>query len=291
MNPRHNGATMERRVAVTVVAAVALVLLVAAAGWMVHTDRLAMESHTSTYSYDVTVETDATLANVTVLAPLPDGDEDSPVLEALRSGNGNVSVPAGWNASVTETRYGPMLRLTADTVEPRFRNASPTPLADRAVADDGGDEQDEPAGVTAEGDEDVEPDPATGAPTSHDLHVSVEVPGDIDTRNATETEPLLAPTLNATPVECDWPHPDDWDDRLRCLEFDTRFRLQYDADVAAGNGSPRVGLSVEHGGSNAWWVYGWSGNEYRQRARLDAVGRTGWLRADGLLVEGEGNYR
>lgn len=270
---------MERRTAVALAAA-ALVLLLAAGTWLVHTERLASESRTSTYSYTVAVETDAPLTDVTVLAPLPVRDGSSPVVEAIREGDPNVSVPAGWSAEVTSSGYGPMLRLTADELEPRYRNASPTPIEDGVAVEDGNGADDAP-----------EPTQGTGAPVSDEFHVQIEVPGRIDTMNATETEPLLAPTLNATEADCDWPHPEDWEGRLRCMEYDTRFRLTYDVDASAGNAAPRVGLRVEHGGENSWWVYGWTGNEYRQRARLDAVGRTGWLRADGQLVVGDGTYR
>ena len=69
----------------------------------------------STYAYSVTLGTDATLANLTLLVPLPAAaDGTAPVAAAIR--DGNATVPEGWRAAVVETGSGPVLRLEAAAV-------------------------------------------------------------------------------------------------------------------------------------------------------------------------------
>jgi len=48
-----------------------------------------------------------------------------------------------------------------------------------------------------------------------------------------------------------------------------------------------VGLTGETG----WWVYGWSGNKYRDHVGVTLTGaQDGWCAASGNLVAGEGRY-
>lgn len=69
----------------------------------------------SQYGYSVTLSTNATLANVTLVLPLPvDAAGSGPIVETFRTGD--ATVPAGWQAAVTETEHGPMLRLEAESV-------------------------------------------------------------------------------------------------------------------------------------------------------------------------------
>ena len=53
-----------------------------------------------------------------------------------------------------------------------------------------------------------------------------------------------------------------------------------------------VSIHVELTGENAWvWVYGWSGNEYRDGVSVTLTGaQDGWCTASGGLVAGEGRY-
>ena len=69
----------------------------------------------STYAYSVTLGTDATLANLSLLLPLPAAaDGTAPVAVAVREEN--ATVPEGWRATVVETESGPALRLAASAV-------------------------------------------------------------------------------------------------------------------------------------------------------------------------------
>lgn len=45
-------------------------------------------------------------------------------------------------------------------------------------------------------------------------------------------------------------------------------------------------------GSNQWWIYGWTGNEYSDRVTARLTGpQDGWSPADGDFITGEGVYR
>lgn len=69
----------------------------------------------STYGYSLSLETNATLEDVTVEVPLPvTASGQSPIASAVRAGN--ATVPDGWNATVVETGRGPHLRLDAAVV-------------------------------------------------------------------------------------------------------------------------------------------------------------------------------
>ncbi|MEF8854617.1 MAG: hypothetical protein V5A24_03865 [Haloarculaceae archaeon] len=93
---------------VAVLVTVAFVLLIAAS--------LLPGSSTTeaTCVYSVTLGTDATLANVTLLVPLPAAADGSPVAAAIRGRT--ATVPADWRAEVVETERGPAVRLGAPAV-------------------------------------------------------------------------------------------------------------------------------------------------------------------------------
>lgn len=73
------------------------------------------EVEESTYGYSLSVETNATLENVTLYVPLPvSGDGTAPIAAAFREGS--ATVPEPWRAAVVETDRGTMLRLAAAEV-------------------------------------------------------------------------------------------------------------------------------------------------------------------------------
>lgn len=103
---------MNRRSAIGL-ALLAGVVLVIVIGWAtVGPAGGVAESH---YGYSLTVTTNATLENVTLLVPIPaDANERSPL--ASQFVEDDASVPGGWDASLVGTERGLMLRLEAATV-------------------------------------------------------------------------------------------------------------------------------------------------------------------------------
>jgi hypothetical protein len=118
-------------------------------------------------------------------------------------------------------------------------------------------------------------------PFSIELDVASE--DEIDTREALEAEPTLQPKENRQQVDCDFPHPKEWDDRLRCHTYEGAF---YGTCEPTGT---EVSLSVRWSGENAWFTGGWNGNEYTDEVH-GFVDGTGWTSARGSVREGVGNY-
>lgn len=112
--------------------------------------------------------------------------------------------------------------------------------------------------------------------------VSGEVDDEIETREALTTEPVLGPRSNIDQVECDFPHPDAWEDRLRCYSYESEMYGEYDGGI------PTL-ISVGLWGENSWWNGGWNGNEYLDRVSGTVTG-DGWASASAGFREGMGNY-
>lgn len=111
---------------------------------------------------------------------------------------------------------------------------------------------------------------------------TVDATDEIDTREALATEPVLEPRSNDQQVECDFPHPDSWDDRLRCYTYESDLYGTYD-------GGASTLISAGLWGENGWWNGGWSGNEYLDRVSGTVTG-DGWTTATGGFREGVGSY-
>lgn len=116
-----------------------------------------------------------------------------------------------------------------------------------------------------------------------DIYLTIYSDSSIDTRNVLENEPILSPVYNITEEEYNEPHPEEWDERLNYYEYETYIFCE---NVTINS---NLEVSIELTGSNTWWVFGWSGNEYRSRAYL-SIENAGWHNVDCGLVEGWGNY-
>jgi hypothetical protein len=83
---------------------------------------------------------------------------------------------------------------------------------------------------------------------------------------------------------CELPYPESW--APDCYEYESRIYAHYTTSPNA-----KLSLYIELEGRNNWWVYGWSGNEYRDNVHIALSGESqGWHAAFGQLVEGEGRY-
>jgi hypothetical protein len=215
------------------------------------------------YSWEATFDVAIPVTNATVILPLPAHDGISPVADAIADGE-LAGVPPGWDLAVIEDGEVRMLRISAEAITPGPLH-TPQPLL--------------------EGDEDFSGPHDMGNAQTSLLFLSISVPSDsaINTQHPAGTEPLLLPKRNATPVACDVPHPASMP--LVCTQYDTRIYSRYDAALPDGL---TVSLSAE--GRNEWWIFGWSGNAYRDTITVTLAG-DGWQAAPGKLVAGEGRYQ
>jgi hypothetical protein len=122
-------------------------------------------------------------------------------------------------------------------------------------------------------------------PESRPFGIELDAASDaeIDTREALDTEPTLQPKENVQQVDCDFPHPEEWDDRLRCYTYDGAFYGSYEPT------GTDVSLAARFTGENAWFTGGWNGNDYTDDLH-GTVDGTGWAVARGGFREGVGNY-
>ncbi|WP_336136154.1 hypothetical protein [Natronomonas amylolytica] len=118
-------------------------------------------------------------------------------------------------------------------------------------------------------------------PFNIDLDVASE--DEIDTRKPLENEPTLQPKADLQQVDCDFPHPDEWDDRLRCYTYEGALYGTYEPT------GTEVSLAARFTGENTWFTGGWNGNDYTDDVH-GFVDGTGWTTARGSVRAGVGNY-
>jgi len=248
-----------------------VVVVVVAGLWMYHTHGLYENTYSSEYDYRVTIGTDSVLHNITLYLPLPVLEDKSKVGDEIIAGNA-LKVD-GWDCSIVETEYGKMLKIRAKRMAPKF-HTPPTPI-------EPGEEPNEPPQGKISGTFSKE----TPVLMPKELSARVHVDQDVNTKNTIGNEPLLSPKYNLTRSTYEIPYPEGRTPP-NYYEYESRIYADY---TAAANAI--VPIYIEAEGRNSWWVYGWSGNNYRDRIELTFTGEQhGWYVASGKLVEGEGRY-
>ncbi|WP_254274007.1 hypothetical protein [Haloarcula marina] len=230
------------------------------------------DSYTSTYDYSIGVDADETLRNVTVRLPVPQVD-GTPTYEATDVAP-NGTLGGVFAVSLVETRYGPMLELTADRfpVETRYY---------RYVEEDGVGRQER---IDAAEYDPENPDHAKRTRRTVATSVFRDVPYPIETRTPVGASATFYPgaSVTRTLTACSFPYRDE----TACFEYDAPVYLAYDAPESA-----RVDASAMVVGSNQWFSGGWTGNDYHDRVHANATGpRDGWVNASGHTEAGRGNY-
>ena len=230
------------------------------------------DSYTATYQYDVGIDTNATLENVTIRVPLPQVDSASAVNASGIAPNGTVG--DGVNGAIVETAYGPMLELTTD----RF---AVTTRYYRFVESNGTGYREE---ISREQYDADDPDHQRVDHRSISVSVSVAAEYPLETRAPVGTEPTLYDNDAVTRELRECRVPDE--PAEACFGYDAPVSLAYNTTE---NASVRGFAAVS--GSNEWFTGGWTGNSYTDRVRFDAAGpQQGWRNATGYTVTGRGNY-
>ena len=250
-----------RRVALGGVAAVVVLLTVLLGAVWLYSGHLYRTSYESEYTYEVTVSTNGTLTNATIYLPMPEATDTADL--------GAVAVEAGTDRSgplayeVVATERGPMLAASATEFPV-------TPEYYRFVERDGRGER-----VAISEDEYDSDDPSMMVDDTRSVRIDVTVPVErsVDTATPWDGEPLLHPRIDRRPTGCDFPGP-EW---RQCYEYDTAVYASYDTGTETD-----VYASTTLYGTNSWWVFGWSSDEYRddvtvtrdgpQSGRIDATG-------------------
>jgi len=255
-----------------------VVVVVVAGLWMYHTHGLYENTYSSEYGYRVTIETDSVLHNITLYLPLPVLEEKSKVGDEIIAGNASkpgewVSKPDGWDCSIVKTEHGKMLKISAEKMAPEFHSL-PVPI------ELGEEPKELPQGKVSD-----TFSKETPVLMPKELSVEIHADHDVNTKNPIGNEPLLSPKHNLTRSTYELPYPEGRTPP-NCYEYESRIYADYTASA-----NTKVSIYIEAEGRNSWWVYGWSGNHYRDRIELTFTGEQhGWYVASGKLIEGEGRY-
>lgn len=228
------------------------------------------ESRAGVYDYTFGLDAYGTLSNATVRVPLPAEGGTSVLNVSVLAPNGTVD--GAFEASVVDTRYGPMLELrTAEfVVEPRYF----------ATVEENG------MGRRVEISESAyDPENSTHSRVefrSVDVVVTVDAPYPVDTESPVGDEPVLPAASDRVGTACETPTTDS----ASCFAYDAPVYLEYGAAPET-----RLDLIVAFEGRNEWFAGGWTGNAYRDSVSHSATGpQSGWVTAEGDLVVGHGNY-
>lgn len=219
-------------------------------------------SVTSAYDFRIAINTDSKLENLTFYTPLPLFNNESKlgeqaIIQTMESSE-------GWNLSMIETEHGTMLKFTAIELVPELNQL-------------------------------VELNPSDDSPTGEvhsftrgTIKVSASIAPDniIDTRNATDNEPVLFPKYNMILSDIDdEPYPSS-----RTPPKTQRYESFIYADYTTSPDA-NVEICVTLEGNNEWWVGGWAFNSYRDSICTTVTGeKHGWIPVTGELMEGEGRY-
>jgi len=252
-----------RRVALGGVLAVVILLAIVIGAVWLYSDHLYRTSYESEYTYEVTLSTNGTLTNATVYLPVPEATDAADLGAAAVETGADRSGPLTYE--VIDTARGPMLALSAAEVRV-------TPEYYEFVERDGRGER-----VEISEDEYEPGNPSMVVNDTRSVTVEVTVPVDrsIDTATPWDGEPLLGPQVDRRPAACDTPGPD----RIECYEYDSAVYASYDAA-----NDTEVYASATLSGTNSWWVFGWSYDEYRDDVTVTIDGpQDGWTGATGTL--------
>ena len=262
----HNISTFNSFIAVVVPVVIGIVIivgLIAAIAFFLYSQggMSGDSSVNSAYDFRIVINTDSKLEDLTFYTPLPLFNNESKlgeqaIIQTMESSE-------GWNLSMIETEHGTMLKFTAIELVPELNQ-----LVELDPSDDS------PIGVGR-------------SFTRGTIEVSVSMVSDniIDTRNATDNEPVLFPKYNMILSDYDEPYPSSRTPP-KTQSYESFIYADYTASPDAN-----VEICVTLEGRNEWWKGGWAYNVYRDRICTTVTGeKHDWIPVTGKVVEGEGRY-
>jgi hypothetical protein len=247
-----------------IIAVLVIAIPFAVFSWQAMTIRKESEYHR--YHYDVSISSPSPMNNCTLFLPVPSLRNQSLLGEALVRGEG-YNVPPGWRLSLGQVNGSLVLRVTAPAIVPEY-HAYPIPI--------------EPGSTPS-----ATPVPAATAWSGEtpvlipiDFGVSLLVQEPIDTRDPVGREPLLADPVSLLPGSCRGPS-----------ETGQCYHYRAPVSVLCSSGGGNLTLSITGGGTNQWWMGGWSGNSYDETIDVTLEDpRQGWTTGEGFLMTGTGRY-
>lgn len=266
-----------------------VLLLLMLGSWYLKTQNEEMynDSLMSNYEYDIIIESNSTLQNVTLYFPVPVFENESEIGLVMVNGD-YYNKPSDWNLSLEDTEYGLMFKIEAAEIQPVYHSlpvAVPEPEPGSEAIEDEVHENEVPDELPMV--ESHEYSEETPVLVPFEFGTSVEADHLINTRHPIDNESMLLPKHNllesnegsAVPLP-EHIHPEYFD-------YESLVYVHYDAPPDA-----RVEIFIELDGRNEWWIYGWKYNEYIDRISAQLIGpQAGWVQAEGQITTGDGIYR
>lgn len=240
------------------------------------------DSLMSNYEYDITLESNRTLQNVTLYLPVPVFENESKV--GLEMVNGDYyNKPSNWNLSLEDTEHGLMFKMETVEIKPVYHSlpvAVPEPEPGSESIEDEVEEEEQ----IVESNEYSEETPVL---TSFDFGTNVKADHMINTRFPVGNEPVLLPKYNLRESEEEPIVPLSEHLNPEYFDYESLVYAHYDT-----SNDTDVQIFVELNSRNEWWVYGWQYNDYIDRISIRLSGpQEGWVKAEGKLTTGDGIYK
>ncbi|WP_340820584.1 hypothetical protein [Methanolobus sp. WCC4] len=232
------------------------------------------ESYMSSYNYDISIEANKPLHNVTLYVPLPIFNNTSVVGEDMLS-RGFYNNAPDWNFSIVETEHGTMLSITNDRIIPRYQSL---PIA---IEED--EDTENEVSVATESNEYSEETPVLWPV---EFSVMTRVNQSIDTKDPLDNASILLPKYDiiSSGSPYDIPTPEYIEPEY--YEYESRIFAQYNS-----SNQTDVYIRVEVNGANEWRTGGWRHNSFQDRVAVRMNGpQDGWITAEGSMVAGDGIY-
>lgn len=261
-----------------------VLLLLVLGSWHVETQSKKMynDSLMSNYEYDIIIESNKTLQNVTLYLPIPVFDNESEV--GLEMVNGDYyHKPSDWNLSLEDTEYGLMLKIEAAEIHPIYHSL-PVAVPEPEPGSEDIETQIPEEEQIVESHEYSEETPVL---VSFDFGTSVKADHMINTKYPVGNESVLLPKYNVS-------GPNEVQKVPRSEHLNPQYFDYGSFAYASYDTSPdtNVQIFIELEGRNEWWIYGWQYNEYIDRISVQLTGpQVGWVNAEGSLTTGDGIYK
>lgn len=210
----------------------------------------------SDYNFNMILSTDSKLENLTFYTPLPLFNNESKLGE--RAIIQSMGSSEDWDLSMIETEHGIMLKITAIELVPEFNQVIELNPSDNRPTGEGG----------------------SFYRGSIEVYVSMSPDNIIDTRNATDNEPLLYPKYNM--ILSDYPYPSSGISP-KTQSYESFIYADY---IASPDANVEICMTL-YGTNQGAWGY----NSYSDNICTAVKGeKHGWIPVTGKIIEGEGRY-